>query len=84
MLERSNGVNVIGTEILAAAGKLADHLGMSDFKGSEGWLWRFRNRHELFNKVVHGEAGDTDECSVAPFCEKLKKLNSDEGFIPNI
>ena len=39
--ERSNGVNVRGTEILAAAGKLAAHLGFSDFKGSEGWLWRF-------------------------------------------
>jgi len=37
--ECSNGVNVRGTEILAAAGKLATHLGCSDFKGSEGWLW---------------------------------------------
>ena len=43
--ERSNGVNVRGTEILAAARKLAAHLDFSDFKGSEGWLWRFRNRH---------------------------------------
>ena len=39
--ERSNGVNVRGTEILAAARKLAAHLDFSDFKGSEGWLWRF-------------------------------------------
>ena len=80
MQERSNGVNVRGTEILAAAGKLAAHLGFSDFKGSEGWLWRFRNRHGLFNKVLHGEAGDADESSVAPFREKIKNLVSDEGL----
>ena len=81
--ERSNGVNVRGTEILAAARKLAAHLDFSDFKGSEGWLWRFRNRHGLFNKVLHGEAGDADESSVAPFREKLKKLISDEGLSPS-
>ena len=34
--EHSIGVNVRGTEILAAAGKLAPYLGISDFKGSEG------------------------------------------------
>ena len=48
--ERSNGVNVRGTEILAAAGKLAAHLGIRDFKGSEGWLWRFRNVMDCLTK----------------------------------
>ena len=62
--ERSNGVNVRGTEILAAARNLAAHLGISNFKSSEGWLRRFRNRHRLFNKVLHGETGDADESSV--------------------
>ena len=78
--ECSNGINVRGTEILAAAKKLAAHLGISDFKGSEGWLWQFRNRHRLFDKVLHGEAGDADESSMAPFHEKLEKLTSDEGL----
>ena len=57
MQERSNGVNVRRTEILAAAEKLAAHLSIGDFKGIEEWLWRFRNRHGLLNKVLHGEAG---------------------------
>ena len=34
--KRSNGFTIRGTEILAAAGKLAAHLGFSDFKSSEG------------------------------------------------
>ena len=83
MHERSYGVDVRGTERLAAVGKLAAHLGIGEFKGSEGWLWRFRNRQGLFNKVLHSEAGDADESSVAPFREKLKKLISDEGLSPS-
>ena len=81
--ERSNGVNVGGAKILAAVGKLAARLGISDCKSSEGWLRRFQTPHGLFKKVLHGEAGDADERSVAPFREKLKKLISDEGLSPS-
>ena len=82
--ESSDGVNVRGTNILAAAGKLAAHLDISEFKSSEGWLWRFPNHHALFNKVLHGEAGDADESSVAPFREKLKTLIGYEGLSSQI
>ena len=78
--ERSSGVNVRGVELLAAATELASHLGYTNFKGSEGWLWRFRNRDRLFNEMEHGEAGDADMASVAPFREKLTRLMSDEGL----
>ena len=78
--KRSSGVNVRGVELLAAATKLATHLGYTEFTGSEGWLWRFRNRHGLFNEILHGEAGDADTASVAPFREKLRRLMSDEGL----
>ena len=54
-------------ELLEAAAKLAAHLGYTDFKRSEGWLWQFRNCHGLFSKVLHGEAVDADTASVAPF-----------------
>ena len=78
--ERSSGVNVRGVKLLAAATKLAYHLGYTDFNGSEGWLWRFRNRHGLFNEIQHGEVGNADMASVAPFREKLTRLMSDEGL----
>ena len=73
-------MNICGVELLAAATKLASHLGYTDFKGSEGWLWRFRNWHGLFNEIQHGEVGDADMASVAPFREKLTRLMSDEGL----
>ena len=44
---------------------------------------RFRNRHGLFNKVLHGKVGDADKSSVAPFCENIKKLISNGGLFPS-
>ena len=78
--ERSSGANVRGVEVLAAATKLASHLGHTDFKESEGWLWQFRNRHGLFNEIQHGKPGDAEMASMAPFREKLTRLMSDEGL----
>ena len=41
-------------------------------------LWRFRNRHRLFNGIVRGEAGDVDTASIEPFWIKLNRLIGDE------
>ena len=45
--ERSVCVNVRGTDILDAAVKLARHMGIENFTGSTGWLWRFCRRHNI-------------------------------------
>ncbi|KAG7163426.1 Tigger transposable element-derived protein 7-like 67 [Homarus americanus] len=45
--QRSCGNVVRGVEIQAAAVKLASHMGIENFKASDGWLWRFRNRHGI-------------------------------------
>ena len=54
--QRSCGVKVRGIAIQDAAQKLARHMGITDFTASDGWLWRFRNRHGIGNKVLLGEA----------------------------
>ena len=77
--ERSVGVNVRGVDILDAAVKLAAHMGIS-FSGSVGWLWRFRNRHGIRNKVVHCEAGSGDSGVVEPFRLKFQKLIKEEDL----
>ena len=58
--QRANGVNASGVEIMTTAVKLAQELGIVNFKGSDGWLWRFRNRHGLFDVNTHGESGSAD------------------------
>ncbi|KAG7161901.1 Tigger transposable element-derived protein 7-like 46, partial [Homarus americanus] len=53
--QRSCGNVVHGVEIQAAAAKLASHMGIENFEASDGWLWRFRKRHGMCNKITHEE-----------------------------
>ncbi|CAM1298588.1 Uncharacterised protein r2_g825 [Pycnogonum litorale] len=79
--QRSVKVNVRGVELMTAAQKLAQHIGI-EFKASTGWLWRFRNRHGVCNKVEHGEAGSADTTAVEPYRLKGKfsSLQRTNGF----
>ncbi|KAG7156962.1 Tigger transposable element-derived protein 7-like 63 [Homarus americanus] len=51
--QQSCGNVVRGVEIQAAAAKLASHMGIENFEASDGWLWRFRNRHGMCNKITN-------------------------------
>ena len=66
-------------DIPDAAVKLAAHMGIP-FNGSGGWLWRFRNRHGIRNKVVHSEAAGGDSGVVEPFRLKFQKLIKEEDL----
>lgn len=46
-LSSTTGVNVHGWEIKYAAKMFADCLGLENFVATDGWLYRFRNRHGL-------------------------------------
>ena len=52
------------------------------FTASEGWLHRFRNRHNLKNIKITGEAASAGEEAVATFPAELKKLIEEEGYHP--
>ena len=77
--EYSAGVNVRGVDILDAAVKFVTHIGIP-FSGSGGWLWHFRNRHGICNKVVHGETASGDSGVVEPFHLKFQKLIKEEDL----
>ena len=77
----ASGVNARGVEILGAAKELAEELGIQDFNASEGWLWRFRRRHALGNRVVRGEAASAPLDEVNPFRDMITKIIDDEGLI---
>ena len=57
---RSCGVKVCGIAIQATAQKLARHIEITDFTASDGWLWRFRNKHGIGNKLF---AWGSSQCS---------------------
>ncbi|XP_064463461.1 tigger transposable element-derived protein 4-like [Ornithodoros turicata] len=57
---RSSNIPVSGPILQAEANELAERLGHADFKCSNGWISRFKERHGLVFKAVSGEeaAGD--------------------------
>ena len=79
--QQSCSVKVHGVAIQDAAQKLARHMGITDFTASDGWLWCFRNRHGIGNKLLHGEAACVPAEDVEPFRQKLNNLMQDEGLL---
>ena len=67
-------------EIADAANNIALYLGIESFKASDGWLWRFRNRHGIGNKVERGEPGRADISAVEPFRLKFNRLMKKENL----
>ena len=58
--QRSCGVKVCGIAIQAIAQTLARHIEITDFTASNVWLWRFRNKHGIGNKLF---AWGSSQCS---------------------
>ena len=73
-------MNVCGLDIANTANKLAFHMDIESFKASDGWLWRFHNRHGMGNKVERGESGSADISAVQPFRLKFSRLMKKENL----
>lgn len=58
--QRQNNVPISGPILKAKAEKFAEQLGITDFKGSEGWLGKFKHRHNITYGKMNGEAQDVD------------------------
>ncbi|XP_069180104.1 tigger transposable element-derived protein 7-like [Procambarus clarkii] len=69
--ERSLGMPLGGDAIKTAADKFTQKMNIPDFRASEGWLQRFKNRHNIKNRKVCGESLSADTNSVEPFKRKL-------------
>ena len=50
------------------------------YQASDGWLWRFRNRHGIRNNVEHGECGSADISAVEPMRPEFNRLISKENL----
>ena len=53
---------------------VASRLGIKDFKASNGWLGRFKERNNIKQLVVSGESGDVNEETVTAWRERLVTL----------
>ncbi|XP_069170795.1 jerky protein homolog-like [Procambarus clarkii] len=70
---RTAGVTIHGPEIQNAASRFAESLGIKNFEASEGWVARFKGRHNIVKRKIVGEKLSADESSVEPFKHKLRE-----------
>lgn len=64
-LRASSTVPIDGRLLMEKAERVADRIGITDFKSSTGWLDRFRKRHGIVYKQASGEAGSVNESTVS-------------------
>lgn len=60
---------VNGLVLTVKANEIAKKLNITDFSGSYGWLDRFRNRHGVIYRKIHGESEAVDENSTTSWKE---------------
>ena len=72
---RSQGIPLNDPILEEMAIVLKDILGGEalNFKGSNGFLWRFKERHNICFKTIQGENLSADSSAVEPFITQLKK-----------
>ena len=58
---RGSGRPISGLMIQCQAMEFAKNLDKGEFKASNGWLARFKNRHSIGSKILSGEQASVDE-----------------------
>lgn len=57
------GLNISGPVMKAKSEEIAKKLGHNDFKATDGWLSRWKARHNIKLKKIHGEKSSADNVS---------------------
>ncbi|GBN75530.1 Tigger transposable element-derived protein 6 [Araneus ventricosus] len=58
---RDKNVPISESFIIEKALQFANALGYDEFRGSNGWLEKFKRRHGIIAKVISGESKDVDD-----------------------
>ncbi|XP_018319168.1 tigger transposable element-derived protein 4-like [Agrilus planipennis] len=73
--QRIKNVLITGPILKSKAKMFAEQLGIKDFKASEGWLGKFKHRHELnYGPII----GETCNVSINEILEIVKKEEVDQ------
>ena len=66
---RTQNVALSSEIVQEKAGDYAKELGIEDFKASDGWLWRWKNRYNISFKTVSGESAAVTPEMINPWFE---------------
>nr|XP_022914667.1 tigger transposable element-derived protein 6-like [Onthophagus taurus] len=68
---KNQNIAVSGSFVKKKAKEIAEKLGVSTFKASDGWLQKWRLRNNVAFKCISGEAADVNEEGINEFMKKL-------------
>ena len=63
-----------GSQLKEKAKEIAERLGNSDFKGTNGWLDKWKKRHNITRVTICGESGDVCGDTVYSWKEILPEI----------
>lgn len=81
-LVSGRGVSISGPLLKMKSEELAKKLGHNDFKATDGWLSRWKARHNIKFKKAHGEKGSADKVSAEQW-KNTKIKTYLENFCPD-
>ncbi|XP_071965525.1 tigger transposable element-derived protein 6-like [Antedon mediterranea] len=71
---RDKHIPISGPLIKAKAEQFAEELNIVDFKASDGWLTKWKRRHDIKQLVICGERGDVNQEVVTQWKEQISEL----------
>ncbi|KAK3714119.1 hypothetical protein QZH41_001367 [Actinostola sp. cb2023] len=71
---RASNIPVDGPLLKEEAMLIAKQLGVTTFKGTEGWFSKWKQRHNIAQFNIAGEEGDVSEDTVESWSERVKEL----------
>ena len=77
---RGANIPVDGPLLKEEARLIAEQLGETSFKGTDGWLAKWKKRHNIALLNIAGEEGDVSQETVESWSERVKELT--RGFAP--
>lgn len=70
----SKNIYPCGPQLCAKGKEIATRLGISDFKGSNGWLESWKSRYNVKKVAISGESGDVSGATVSSWKERLPEI----------
>ena len=70
---RESNIPINGPMLMEEAWLIADRLGEKSFQGTEGWLTKWKQRHNIKQMNIAGEEGDVNQENLESWQERVKE-----------